>query len=67
MMKHDYIETHLAKHEYIEGWQATANFERLARTVFRAKKTVVPTKAQPKKRALKRKSGEAGAFVCKIA
>ena len=41
MMKHDYIETHLAKHEYIEGWQATANFERLARTVFRAKKTVV--------------------------
>ena len=57
-MKHEYIETHLAKHEYIEGPQATANFERLARTVFQAKKTVVRAKVKPKKRAgPRRKSG----------
>ena len=37
-MKHEYIETHLAKHEYIEGPQAAADFERLARKVFQATK-----------------------------
>jgi hypothetical protein len=58
-MKHDYLETHLAKHEYIEGRQATENFERLTRTIFQAKKTVVPPKAQPKKkRVSRRKSGK---------
>ena len=50
-MKHDYIETHLAKHEYIEGPQALENFKRLARTVFQAKKTV--GQVQPKKAAKK--------------
>ena len=37
------------KHDDIEGPQATANFERLAKTVFQAKKTAVRAKAQPKK------------------
>ena len=50
-MRHDYIETHLEKHEYIEGPEALENFKRLARTVFRAKKTSV--QAQPKKAATK--------------
>jgi hypothetical protein len=50
-VKHDYIETHLAKHEYIEGPQALENFKRLARTVFQAKKTSV--QAKPKKAAKK--------------
>ena len=56
-MKHDYIETHIAKHEYIEGPQATKNFERLARAVFRAKKTVVHASAVAKKKT-SRKSGK---------
>ena len=60
-MKHDYIETHLAKNEYIEGPQATKNFERLARTVFQAKKTVVQAKEQPEKRVSPKKSGRDGA------
>lgn len=59
MAKHknpDYLETHLAKYEYIEGQKATENFERLARAVFRAKKTSVL--ATPKKRALPKKRGK---------
>ena len=56
-MKHDYLETHLAKHEYIEGPQATKNFERMAKAVFRAKKRVVQASAAPKKKTL-RKSGK---------
>jgi hypothetical protein len=60
-MKHDYIETHLAKHEYIEGPQALANFNRVATAVFQSKKkTVVPDKVAAKKKAAKRKSGKAG-------
>jgi len=51
------IEDHLAKHEYIEGPQATENFKRLARAVFQAKKTVVSAKA--KKQASRGKSGKA--------
>lgn len=50
------METHLAKYEYIEGRKATENFDRLARTVFRAKKTAVL--ATPKKRAPQKKSGK---------
>ncbi len=57
-MKHDYIETHLAKHEYIEGPQATKNFERLARAVFQAKKITALPLAQPKKKARKRAPGK---------
>jgi hypothetical protein len=52
-LKHEYLETHLAKHEYIEGPQATENFESLARAVFQAKKTVAPVKAMPKKKVRK--------------
>jgi hypothetical protein len=59
-MKHEYIETHLAKHEYIEGTQALENFNRVATAVFRSKKTVVPDEVKPKKKAAKRKSGKAG-------
>jgi hypothetical protein len=58
-MKHEYIETHLAKHEYIEGPQALANFNRVATAVFHSKKTVAPPKAQAtKKRVSRRKSGK---------
>jgi len=54
--KNDYLETHLAKYEYIEGPESTENFERLARTVFRAKKTTVL--AVPKKQASRKKRGK---------
>lgn len=50
------LESHIAKYEYIEGPEATANFERVARAVFRAKKTVVRAKTRPKKKAAPRKS-----------
>jgi hypothetical protein len=50
------LESHIAKYEYIEGLEATANFERVARAVFQAKKTVVQAKTQPKKKAAPRKS-----------
>ena len=62
-MKHDYIETHLEKHEYIEGPQALANFNRVATAVFQSKKKVVPVavaplKDVPKKRVSRRKPGK---------
>lgn len=60
-MRHDYIETHLEKHEYIEGPQATANFERLARKVFQAKKIVASPVVLPKKKARKRAPGKGNA------
>jgi hypothetical protein len=53
----EYLKTHLAKQEYIEGPQATANFERLAKAVFRAKKRVVSPSAAPKAKT-SRKSGK---------
>jgi hypothetical protein len=59
-MKHDYIETHLAKHEYVEGPQALANFNRVATAVFQSKKTVAPGAGAAKKKAAKRKSGKSG-------
>jgi hypothetical protein len=59
-MKHEYIETHLSKHEYIEGPQALANFNRVATAVFQSKKKVEPGAVAPKKKAVKRKSGKAG-------
>jgi hypothetical protein len=40
------------KHEYHEGKQAGENFEKFARAIFQAKKTVVPPKSQPKKQAV---------------
>jgi hypothetical protein len=49
-MKLEYLDTHLAKHEYIEGPQATENFKRFATAVLQAKKTTGRT-AKPKKRA----------------
>jgi hypothetical protein len=48
-MKHDYIETHLEKHEYIEGQEALANFNRIATAVFQSKKTVAPAPTKAKK------------------
>ena len=60
-MKHDYIETHLEKHEYIEGPQALANFNRVATAVFQSKKKAVPGAVAVKKKAAKRKSGKAKA------
>jgi len=59
-VKHEYIETHLAKHEYIEGPQALANFNRVATAVFQSKKTAVPDATAPAKKAVKQKSGKAG-------
>ena len=59
-MKHDYLKTHLAKHEYIEGPEALENFNRVATAVFQSKKTVSPAKKAAKKQAVKRKSGNAG-------
>ncbi len=57
-MRHEYLDRHLWKHEYIEGPEATANFVRIAKAVFRAKKTTASPSAAPKKAALKRKSGK---------
>ena len=51
IMKHDYIETHLEKHEYIEGPQALANFNRVATAVFQSKKTVVPVAVRRQRRS----------------
>jgi hypothetical protein len=59
-MKHEYIETHLAKHEYIEGREATENFNRVATAVFQSKKKAAPGAVPAKKKAAKRKSGKAG-------
>ncbi len=59
-MNSDYIETHLAKHEYIEGPQALANFNQVATAVFQSKKKVAPSAMAPKRKAVKRKSGKAG-------
>ena len=64
-MKHGYragskeLAAHLAKFEYIEGPEATKNFERVARAVFQATKKVAP-KVDPKKQVSRRKSGKAG-------
>jgi hypothetical protein len=55
-MKLNYLETHLAKHKYVEGHQATKNFEALARTVFQAKKTVA--QVAPKKAVRREPSGK---------
>jgi hypothetical protein len=57
-MKPEYLKTHLAKHEYIEGPQALANFNRVATAVFQSKKKAVPVVVAVKKKAAKRKSGK---------
>jgi transcriptional/translational regulatory protein YebC/TACO1 len=46
------------KHEYHEGPQAGENFKALATAVFQAKKTTVPAKAKPVKKALRKASGK---------
>ena len=48
------------KAKYIEGPKASENFERLARAVFQAPKSVkrVATKRQPKKATARKKSGK---------
>lgn len=51
------LDSHIAKYEYIEGPEATANFERVASAVFQAKKTVVQARAQKKKAAPRKSSG----------
>ena len=66
-MKHDYIETHLAKHEYIEGPEALERFKSLMTKALQSPKSKTPfaepkatkkagTKAVPKKRVRRRKS-----------
>ena len=45
----------MAKPEYHEGIKATENFERLARAVFQAKKTVVSAKPPKAAKAVRRK------------
>jgi len=44
------------KSEYHEGVKAGENFKALATAVFRAKKTTVPPKAKPTKKAARRKA-----------
>jgi hypothetical protein len=44
------------KHEYHEGPKAGENFVKLATAVFQAKKTTVPAKSAPKKKATRRKA-----------
>ena len=46
----------LMKSEYHEGVKAGENFNALATAVFRAKKTTVPPKAKPTKKAARRKA-----------
>lgn len=59
-MNHAHIKKHIAKYDYIEGPQATENFNRVATAVFQSKKkTVVLPKAQTtKKRVSRPKSGK---------
>ena len=70
-MKHDYIETHLAKHEYIEGPEALERFKSLMTQVLRTPKGKSPfakpkaikkvaRKAALKKRVSRKESGKAG-------
>jgi len=47
------------KAEYKEGLEASENFVRLARAIFRTKKTAVPKK-QPKKMVRPRKTSGSG-------
>ena len=59
-MNHEHIKKHIAKYDYIEGPEATENFNRVATAVFQSKKTTVPGVMAPKKKkAVKRKSGRA--------
>jgi len=66
-MKHDYIETHPEKHEYIEGSEALERFKILMGRAFQAPKGKTPfakakksgTKATAKKRVPRRASGDA--------
>jgi hypothetical protein len=57
-VNHEHLKKHIAEHEYIEGPQATENFNRVATAVFQSKKTVAPpAKAAPKKRVSRPKKG----------
>ena len=57
-MNHEHLKKDIAKYDYIEGREATENFNRVAAAVSRAKKTVVQAaKERPKKESL-RKSGK---------
>jgi hypothetical protein len=69
-MKHDYIETHLAKHEYIEGREALERFKTLMSQALQTQKSSTPfakpkatkkavSKGAPKKQASRRKHGKA--------
>jgi hypothetical protein len=44
------------KHEYHEGLKAGENFKKFATAVLQAKKTTVPAKAKPAKKASHRKA-----------
>jgi len=49
-MKHEYMDIHLAKHEYIEGPEATENFKRVARAVFRPKRQLYGQRRSQRRR-----------------
>jgi hypothetical protein len=62
-MNREHIKKHIAKYDYIEGPEATENFNRVATAVFQSKKKavpveIVPVKDVPKKRTLRRKPGK---------
>jgi uncharacterized protein YbbK (DUF523 family) len=57
-MNHEHLKKHIAENEYAEGRDATANFERLAKTVFQAKKKVALPVAVPKKTSGKPSPGK---------
>ena len=59
-MTNDYIETHLEKHEYIEGPKAAEAFERLGRALFQAPKTVLTKPKKAAKKAVRRKARAKG-------
>jgi hypothetical protein len=61
-MKHDYIETHLAKHEYIEGPQATETSSGWLGLFFRPKRQLYRRRRSQKKRdEIRRNSDKAKA------
>jgi len=56
-MKTEYLNTHLAKTQYIEGAESTANFKRLSKPVFRAKRTTAPPKVVKRLYGASRRQG----------
>jgi hypothetical protein len=57
-MNHEHLQKHIAKYDYIEGAEATENFNRVATAVFQSKKKTVAAAPAKAKKASSRKPGK---------